>query len=109
MQFRHTDVWRDRQICSQSARHRCKWLPATEHARQVTEDLVSRILGRKSPDGLDAELARVCGEVRRTYAKVLASSYCSPIAYLMPITNLWGILRCHPSPVLNRTEYSANL
>jgi len=51
-----------------------KWLPAMEHARQVTEDLVSRILGRPSPDGLDAELARVCEEVRRTYDKVLVSS-----------------------------------
>ena len=51
-----------------------KWLPATEHARQVTEDLVSRILGRQSPDGLDSELARVCEEVRGTYDKVLASS-----------------------------------
>lgn len=35
-----------------------KWLPATEHALQVTERLCGRILGRAFPEGLDAELLR---------------------------------------------------
>ena len=35
-----------------------KWLPATEHARQVTESLTAQILRREFPDGLEAELMR---------------------------------------------------
>ena len=49
----------------------CKWLPATEHARQATEKLTSEILGRKFHDGLGAELDRTCREVRRIYDRVL--------------------------------------
>ncbi len=49
-----------------------KWLPATEHARQVTEKLTSQILRREFPQGLEAELARTCSEVRRIYERVLS-------------------------------------
>jgi len=48
-----------------------KWLPATEHARQVTEDLTSRILGTKWQDGLETELTRTCGEVRSIYNRLI--------------------------------------
>ncbi len=51
-----------------------KWLPATEHARQVTEKLVGQILVREFPGGLEAELARTCGAVRGIYQHVLESS-----------------------------------
>jgi glutamate-ammonia-ligase adenylyltransferase len=51
-----------------------KWLPATEHARQVTEKLAGQILGREFPGGLEAELARTCGNVRGTYQHVLEVS-----------------------------------
>jgi glutamine synthetase adenylyltransferase len=51
-----------------------KWLPATEHARQVTEKLVGQILGRELSGGLEAELARTCGTVRGIYQHVLESS-----------------------------------
>ena len=49
-----------------------KWLPATEHARQVTEKLPAQILRRQFPQGLEAELARTCSEVRRIYERVLS-------------------------------------
>jgi glutamate-ammonia-ligase adenylyltransferase len=48
-----------------------KWLPATEHARQVTEKLTSEILRREFPEGLEAELARTCGKVREIYGRIL--------------------------------------
>ncbi|PYX56501.1 MAG: hypothetical protein DMG73_15320 [Acidobacteria bacterium] len=48
-----------------------KWLPATEHAKQVTEDLTSRILGTKWSEGLEAELTRTCGEVRSIYSRLI--------------------------------------
>jgi [glutamine synthetase] adenylyltransferase / [glutamine synthetase]-adenylyl-L-tyrosine phosphorylase len=48
-----------------------KWLPATEHATQVTEDLTSRILGTNWPEGLEAELTRTCGEVRSIYNRLI--------------------------------------
>jgi glutamate-ammonia-ligase adenylyltransferase len=51
-----------------------KWLPATEHARQVTEKLVGQILGRELSGGLEAELARTCATVRGIYQHVLESS-----------------------------------
>jgi len=51
-----------------------KWLPATEHARQVTEKLVGQILVREFPGGLEAELSRTCGSVRAIYQHVLESS-----------------------------------
>ena len=51
-----------------------RWLPATEHARQVTEKLVGEILGREFSGGLEAELARTCGTVRGIYQHVLEVS-----------------------------------
>ena len=48
-----------------------KWLPATEHGRQVTEKLAGKILNREFPDGLENELARTLGTVRTIYDKVL--------------------------------------
>src|SRR5437660_223044 len=48
-----------------------KWLPATEHAKQVTEDLTSRILSTKWSEGLEAELTRTCGEVRSLYSRLI--------------------------------------
>jgi glutamate-ammonia-ligase adenylyltransferase len=47
-----------------------KWLPATEHARQVTERLTGQILGRAFPSGLESELERTCIEVRGIYEQV---------------------------------------
>ncbi len=48
-----------------------KWLPATEHGRDVAEKLTSKILSREFPQGLQAELERTCGIVRTIYNKVL--------------------------------------
>ncbi len=48
-----------------------KWLPATEHARQVTENLSAEILKRRFADGLEAELLRTFREVRQVYQRVL--------------------------------------
>ena len=48
-----------------------KSLPATEHARQVTDRLVAQILGREFPQGLEDEIQRTCEEVRRIF-----ESYC---------------------------------
>jgi len=47
-----------------------KWLPATEHGRQVTEKLTGKILSREFPDGLESELARTFERVRTIYEKV---------------------------------------
>ncbi|HEX4485495.1 MAG TPA: hypothetical protein VH088_04470 [Terriglobales bacterium] len=49
-----------------------KWLPATEHAQQVTERLASLILRRQFPDGLEAELLETSSRVRAVYERVLA-------------------------------------
>jgi glutamate-ammonia-ligase adenylyltransferase len=49
-----------------------KWLPATEHAQQVTEKLTAKILGREFPHGLEAELVETRKEVRAIYDRVLA-------------------------------------
>jgi [glutamine synthetase] adenylyltransferase / [glutamine synthetase]-adenylyl-L-tyrosine phosphorylase len=49
-----------------------KWLPTTEHARQVSEKLAGQILRREFANGLQAELARTCTEVRRIYERVLS-------------------------------------
>ncbi len=49
-----------------------KWLPATEHARQVTEKLTSKILRRELPQGLEAELVSACQSVRAIYERVIA-------------------------------------
>jgi glutamate-ammonia-ligase adenylyltransferase len=48
-----------------------KWLPATEHAQQVTERLTSEILRREFPEGLEAELVRTCVTVREIYQRIL--------------------------------------
>ncbi len=47
-----------------------KWLPATEHANQVTEKLVSQILGRDFPDGLEAELLQTCQTTREIFNRL---------------------------------------
>jgi len=49
-----------------------KWLPATEHAQQVSEKLTARILGREFAAGLEAELERTNQEVREIYNRVLS-------------------------------------
>ena len=48
-----------------------RWLPATEHARHVTERLVSEILGRDFPEGLEQEVLRTCAAVRQIFDRVL--------------------------------------
>jgi glutamate-ammonia-ligase adenylyltransferase len=48
----------------------CKWLPATEHGRKVTEKLTGQVLGRDFPDGLENELARTSAVVRTTYNQI---------------------------------------
>src|SRR6202008_3331804 len=48
-----------------------KALPLGEHPRRVSEQLVSRILGRSFRDGLAAELERTYKLVRPVYQKVL--------------------------------------
>jgi [glutamine synthetase] adenylyltransferase / [glutamine synthetase]-adenylyl-L-tyrosine phosphorylase len=50
---------------------RRKWLPTTEHAYHATEELTSKILKRKFPQGLEAELEQTCREIRRIYDRVL--------------------------------------
>jgi glutamate-ammonia-ligase adenylyltransferase len=50
---------------------RHKWLPTTKHACHVTEKLTSQILGRKFPEGLEAELDRRCEKIREIYDRVL--------------------------------------
>jgi [glutamine synthetase] adenylyltransferase / [glutamine synthetase]-adenylyl-L-tyrosine phosphorylase len=48
-----------------------KWLPATEHARQVSEQLAARILGRKFSEGLEVELLRTSSRVREIFLRVM--------------------------------------
>jgi glutamate-ammonia-ligase adenylyltransferase len=48
-----------------------KWLPATEHAREVTQKLTSQILRRTFPRGLEAELSKTAINVRRIYDRLL--------------------------------------
>jgi glutamate-ammonia-ligase adenylyltransferase len=47
-----------------------KWLPGTEHAAQVTDRLVSQILRRGFPEGLETELKRTCEHTREIFARV---------------------------------------
>jgi glutamine synthetase adenylyltransferase len=49
-----------------------KWLPATEHARQVTEQFTGEILKRQFGDGLEGELLKTLHEVREIYERVLS-------------------------------------
>lgn len=48
-----------------------KWLPPTEHAREIVERLTAAILGREFPDGLQSELERTASTVREIYDRVL--------------------------------------
>lgn len=48
-----------------------KWLPATEHAREVTEQLTSQILAQEFPQGLETELAKTCKQVRGVYERTM--------------------------------------
>jgi len=54
-----------------------KWLPATEHARQVTERLTTKVLNRKFPRGLEAQLIETVRRVREIYELVMASASAS--------------------------------
>jgi glutamate-ammonia-ligase adenylyltransferase len=47
-----------------------KWLPATEHARQTTERLVSEILRRDFPHGLETELLETCQRTRKIFNRL---------------------------------------
>ena len=49
-----------------------KWLPATEHAKQMTEQLTSRILRQELRQGLEAEILQTCTRVRGIYERVLS-------------------------------------
>ncbi|HZR32847.1 MAG TPA: hypothetical protein VFA76_13460 [Terriglobales bacterium] len=48
-----------------------KTLPATEHARRITERLTARILSRDLVGGLDAELARTFHGVRQVFDRII--------------------------------------
>jgi glutamate-ammonia-ligase adenylyltransferase len=48
-----------------------KWLPATEHGRQVAEKFTAKILGRHFSDGLENELSRTFETVRGIFDRVL--------------------------------------
>jgi glutamate-ammonia-ligase adenylyltransferase len=48
-----------------------KWLPGTEHARQVTAELTARILKTEFTHGLEADLQRNMQEVREIFQRVL--------------------------------------
>ncbi len=53
------------------AERAARWLPQTKHTREATERLVSGILGRSFPDGLESELLKTCRHVREIYGRVL--------------------------------------
>lgn len=44
-----------------------KWVPATEHGRQITQKLVEQVLGREFPEGLEGELTHTFRKVREIY------------------------------------------
>ena len=48
-----------------------KWLPATQHARQVSERLITQILGREFPDGVEVELQQTMRQVRSIYEQIM--------------------------------------
>ena len=48
-----------------------RWLPATEHGRQVAEKFTAKILGRNFSDGLENELSRTFASVRLIFDQVL--------------------------------------
>jgi glutamate-ammonia-ligase adenylyltransferase len=47
-----------------------KWLPPTEHARQVSEQFAGRILNRKFNEGLEAELKTVLAKTRTIFERL---------------------------------------
>ncbi|MGH9530770.1 MAG: hypothetical protein ACRD2Q_00145, partial [Terriglobales bacterium] len=51
-----------------------KSLPVAEQARETTERLTARFLGREFPGGLEAELARSAHSVRQVYEQVLGQT-----------------------------------
>ncbi len=51
-----------------------KSLPVAEQARETTERLTARFLGREFPGGLEAELARSAHSVRQVYEQVLGQA-----------------------------------
>ncbi|MGH9602229.1 MAG: hypothetical protein ACRD24_07540 [Terriglobales bacterium] len=51
-----------------------KSLPVAEQARETTERLTARFLGREFPGGLEAELARSAHSVRQLYEQVLGQA-----------------------------------
>jgi [glutamine synthetase] adenylyltransferase / [glutamine synthetase]-adenylyl-L-tyrosine phosphorylase len=48
-----------------------RWLPAAQHPRHAIEKLTAQILHREFPDGLEHELLRSFGEVRKIYERVV--------------------------------------
>ncbi len=48
-----------------------RWLPAAEHARQAVEKFAAQVLNRDFGEGLEQELVRTFGEVRRIYDRVV--------------------------------------
>jgi glutamate-ammonia-ligase adenylyltransferase len=48
-----------------------KWLPTTEHARQVTEQLTGQVLKWEFAQGLEAELLRTMQEVREVFHRIM--------------------------------------
>jgi glutamate-ammonia-ligase adenylyltransferase len=48
-----------------------RWLPRTEHARQITEKLSAQILRRGFADGLETELSLTLQTVRSIYERVM--------------------------------------
>ena len=50
-----------------------KWLPATEHASQVTARLVAEILGRKFPEGLEQEILQSFAAVREIFNRACSA------------------------------------
>ncbi|HEX3353309.1 MAG TPA: hypothetical protein VHS34_10840 [Terriglobales bacterium] len=52
-----------------------KWLPPTEHGRQVTQKLTGQVLGREFPDGLESELLKAFGQVRTVFNRIFNRSF----------------------------------
>lgn len=48
-----------------------KSLPVAEHAREVSERLTAKMLGREFPEGLERELAQTAQQVREVYERVV--------------------------------------
>ncbi len=49
-----------------------RWLPKTDHARQITEKVSAQILRRSFPAGLETELLRTMETVRGIYERVMS-------------------------------------